>query len=494
MPSLDENGFQPERLQDIKDGMEADLKGFLGGSINLDSRSTLGQIVGIIANLVATAWEGLEAVYNSFSTATASGVSLDRLVALNGIGRLGQTKGTVVVRAYGVLGTPVLAGFVASVAGVATSRWNNTVDAEVDTTTSEAQHIDFSPSAPSSGNWKITFSGQETSSLAHNIDAATLQTALRALSNIGSGNILVTGDMTDGFDLVFAAALADLKWPMVTISANTLSPSAVVTVTEVDRGGSYAELDCLCESFGSIAAPAQSITVIETPVVDITETWNPLAASMGRVTETDSELRARRATILKRQGTATVEGIRNLLLNSVPNVTVALVVENQSGVTDGEGRPGHSFECIVEGGDEQAIADAIWSAKPAGIETFGDISMTVVDSQGLSHTVKFSRPTGVPIYLIIDIVGNADAGEGPVYPADGDAKIKAALVAFGEANYGRGGDVIINALYTPINTVPGVFGITIKAGLAPSPTLSDNIPIAFNQVAQITTGNITVNS
>jgi Phage gp6-like head-tail connector protein len=46
---------------------------------------------------------------------------------------------------------------------------------------------------PTGGTFTLTFNGDSTSSIAYNATAATVQTALQALGNIGSGNVICSG-------------------------------------------------------------------------------------------------------------------------------------------------------------------------------------------------------------------------------------------------------------------------------------------------------------
>ena len=66
-----------------------------------------------------------------------------------------------------------------------------------------------------------------------------------------------------------------------------------------------------------------------------------------------------------------------------------------------EGLPDHSVEFIIEGGDDQEIAELLWQIKGGGIQLYGNVELTVVDSQGRTQTVKFSRPTRLYGYLEI---------------------------------------------------------------------------------------------
>ena len=264
----------------------------------------------------------------------------------------------------------------------------------------------------------------------------------------------------------------------------------VATQSGVISGG-YVDLPFQAESTGPVEAPVGTLTVIETPVSGVTSANNSTEAIVGRAVETDAELRLRRLRVLARSGTATVNGIRNAVL-AVADVSQCMVIENASGTTDGDGRPPYSFETVVLGGTDADIAAAIFSAKPAGIQTYGTSYAVVVDSQNISHTIYFSRPSQITMHLEISVHPNADPDEGDVYPTNGDDLVKAAVLAYAEAAYYMGHDVVLSQFYTPINTVPGVLSIAIRQSVDGATWYSTNKAIAANQIATFDVARMTV--
>ena len=153
---------------------------------------------------------------------------------------------------------------------------------------------------------------------------------------------------------------------------------------------------------------------------------------------------------------------------------------------------------IVVGGADQDIYNMIFAAKPAGINTNGTQTGAVVDSQGISHNVSFSRLVDVPVYVDVTIVPNTNPSAGPVFPSNGLALVQAAIIAYGLANFEPGDTVVVSALATPINSVPGVFGFTTLVGTAYPATSGANLTMNPNQLAQLLagtdgSGNIYVN-
>ncbi|HKL76974.1 MAG TPA: baseplate J/gp47 family protein [Gammaproteobacteria bacterium] len=240
---------------------------------------------------------------------------------------------------------------------------------------------------------------------------------------------------------------------------------------------------------GEVLALAGTLTNIETPVSGWDSVTNPDDGDTGRDEESDSELRQRRQESLQITGAGTVEAIRARMLQQVDDVSAVTIIENRTDTTDAEGRPPHSFETVVSGGIDDDVADLLWEVKPAGIETHGDISVIVTDSQGEPQTIEFSRP--VDVYIWADIT--VDVADSDEFPDGAETTIKEEIVASAEARFGVGDDVIYQALFGPIyNNVPGIGDVTITvasssdAGTQPDPGdyASANIALASNEISR----------
>jgi hypothetical protein len=69
-----------------------------------------------------------------------------------------------------------------------------------------------------------------------------------------------------------------------------------------------------------------------------------------------------------------------------------------------EGAPEHSITPIVEGGEIEDIAEAIYNNRGLGCYMEGDIEETIEDPvYGNETIVRFSRPVYVPVYVEISI-------------------------------------------------------------------------------------------
>lgn len=100
--------------------------------------------------------------------------------------------------------------------------------------TNEQQTITLS-GVPTGGTFTLTFSGQTTSAIAYNASAATVDAALEALSNIGAGDVSVTGSAGGPWTVEFTNALGASNQPAMTGDGASLTGGSgqTITVSEV---------------------------------------------------------------------------------------------------------------------------------------------------------------------------------------------------------------------------------------------------------------------
>lgn len=485
-----EQGFNRKRLSDIKKEIEDVLKAKLGASMNLIAPSVFSTLVGIQAEREALIWELAEDVYNSSYPDTAEGVSLDNAVALSGISRLGATKSTMaIIYLFGTPGTLVPANTVLSVEGNSDARFLTDANSTLIAGTDEVQRILFNDT-PDAGAFELSFKGIETAPIPYTANAAAVQAALRLIA--GLEDVEVSGDFATGFYITFTGASCGLRpQPMLIALNNTLTLSTVpisIGITETTPGVAQGTVTATAETAGPVQAPAGTLTVIETPVSGLDTVLNLEDAVVGRAVESDLELRQRRDESLQVAGAATVEAITSRLRN-LQGVQSVLVIENDTDVTDGDGRPPHSFEAIVLGGEDADIAEEIWESKAAGIATYGDETETITDSMGIPHDIKFSRPTPILIYIEVDILTNS------LYPVGGEDLVKQRLVDTGNVAFSGGKMVVpIPTLIAALAQIPGIIDAEIRVGTAPNPTTDANIPIGLGATAVFDTSRVVVGS
>jgi uncharacterized phage protein gp47/JayE len=238
------------------------------------------------------------------------------------------------------------------------------------------------------------------------------------------------------------------------------------------------------ETGSRFSVSAGDLTSIVTPVTG----WNSVTNAMDSVPGTDKELdpdyKIRQALQLSASGTGTMAAIEAAVGNVV-GVSELTSYENVTGAPDANGLPGKSFQIVVIGGADDAIAQAIWNNKPAGILSFGVDSGTAIDAKGQSQEVNFSRPIEVPIYIDVTLVTSSEY--------QGDASMKALLVSSADSFYTIGKEVVWAKLYQFLFQIPGVLDVTLlEIGGSPSPSGTANISIQSFQVATFDTSRVTV--
>lgn len=232
---------------------------------------------------------------------------------------------------------------------------------------------------------------------------------------------------------------------------------------------------------GSITAGPNTINKIATPTLGWQSVDNAAAATIGDPVETDAELRRRQTFSTALPSLTVLDGTIGAVA-SVSGVTRFRGYENDSDATDANGIPAHSIAIVAEGGDTQAIGEAIAIKKTPGTGTYGTTTVTTFDQHGLPNLINFFRPT--PATIRVEVTIQALTGY-----TTGFASLIAAAVAASIQALEIGDDVLITKLYVPAN-LPGTaagatFDITqlrIKKNAGAFGT--SNLTLAFNEVAK----------
>lgn len=259
--------------------------------------------------------------------------------------------------------------------------------------------------------------------------------------------------------------------------------------------GGTLDVDVEAEETGANAALAGTLTVIETPISGLDSVTNALDATEGRDEESDADLRVRREALLTSQGKGTVDAIRADVLD-VDDVQQAFVFENTTLVTDGDGRPGKSFEVVALTGGaalSASILQAIWESKPAGISAYSDtsggfgVTGNVTDAQGFTQTVGYTLAEPVLAYFALTAVTSSAFGA----TATGVAAIKQSLVDYGGEL--QVGDDIIRSVAIANSFVSGVDDVSdFRLDISASPAATSNIAVGARQIGSVDSSRIEV--
>ena len=275
--------------------------------------------------------------------------------------------------------------------------------------------------------------------------------------------------------------------PAGSLIGSTSATLSFTTIADATIGASgQVDVNARAVEYGATLAPAGTLNKIDTPIYGWQTVTNTADAVPGRAEETDEQLRIRRAQSTATPAQSVVDGIYGALAN-LSSVSRCRVFENVLDTTDANGLPPHSIYCVVDGGAVADIANQIWLRKSAGSTMYGALTQTVTDSQGGAHSIKFSRPGDVNVYITINLVTRSG------WPTDGAQRIKDALVAWGLDEQEIGEELIYSRLFSPVNTVPGFSITSMFIGTSASPTGTANITVPFDSLARVDSARIVVN-
>ena len=296
-----------------------------------------------------------------------------------------------------------------------------------------------------------------------------------------TADVVITGTP---YTQIVKGSVKDVNDVIWNLPANVSIPtSGTVTVTAT------------CSEAGPVAASANEINKINTPTYGWLTVTNPEAAVPGAKTETDAALRVRQAASVAGPSQTMLAGTYAAIA-AITEVQRLAVYENDTNSAEVSadnpyGLPAHSVTCVVEGGDTEAIADAILRHKGIGCYTNGDVVTSLTDSGGFTQNIRFYRPTNVPIY--VNVVLTPYTG----YVSTMADKVKAALFEY-LTGFDIAADVSVSLLFGVAIAVnedvkhPNFGVASIEIGKDPAAMASMDIPIDYNEVVSISEADITV--
>ncbi|GAB1578680.1 baseplate J/gp47 family protein [Bordetella petrii] len=475
------DGFVRPRLPEIRQEIVADFTARLRaagytGDVQTRPDSILGLLIDTFAERETALWEQAEGVYYAMYPGSAIGVSLDRAVSFTGVRRLGDEKSRGYVVLYGQQGTTVPAG--SQISNQLTQTiWATAADAVI--SAGGAADVSIVPTVAPGATYTVTLDGTPysyTSDITPTVAeilaglVAALSTTEYDVSSNGAG-VRIQSDGRQAFG--------------VSLSAN-------LTVDQLGTPVLAETLEPMVEE----AAPG-TLTGIITRINGWDAVNNLQAAAPGRLAENDAELRARYPSGLARLGAATLPSISPNVRDKVQGVTAIKVYHNNTDEVDASGRPPHSLHVVVDGGLDDEIGAAIFQTVAAGIDTHGAVVVTVKDSEGANHDIRFDRPA--PVYVWVKAQLTLLPSTEQEFPTDGYAQVAASILATGQAHQ-ISQDVLQQRFYCGIYQTPGIAVVTLAfahstdPGFMPGPGdySSDNIAIQEYEVAKFDASRIEV--
>lgn len=480
---LQDEGFILKRAPEIKaelDNRAVHLFQDLvpeGDVVDTSESALLGRLIGLVLPSLTELWEVGQGDWSALDPNSATGVSLDNIVQYGGIARFSASPSTAVGLFAGNNGVLIAGGSVVS-------------DTATNNQFSVVGSVALSPSQAAG----VTLSVQSVS----NTTAYTLSYTTSFVTN----NITYTSDGSATEAEILSGLQAIIAGSHPLLSASIVGTTLVVNLVDVFQTSTFSVTSNLainkvrkigqlqCTVNGVISQEANTITNIVTPILGWDSVTNPLAASEGRLQETDEELRIRfRNTKLERSSNI-LDSLYSALLN-LDGVEEVRIYENDTDITDSNGVLPHSFLPVVLGGSSQMIAETIWKNKPMGILSQGNTVIQITDSQGFIHNIGLERPNPVTVYVIVNLSEDTEANT--PFPGDGVQQVQDSIIKYAASNFGVGKDVIYSRLFTPINQIPGHQIDSLFIGTSPSPVGTSNVSINFNSIASFESINITVN-
>lgn len=275
--------------------------------------------------------------------------------------------------------------------------------------------------------------------------------------------------------------------PAGKVVGSTNSAQQWGTLTDVTIGSTgQATVNASPLDKGPITAAAGTLTEILTPIFGWLTVTNPVKAIIGRLEETDEELRARRKLSTSYPGQGFTDAIYAALAN-LNGVRQVRAYENDQLTVDANGQTPRTLHCVLEATSTDAeIGKVIYLNKPVGTPTIGSTEVPVMDSQGIAKAIRFSRAAHVPVYIRVNVTKSIG------YPPNGSDLIKEALVAYG-LTLKIGETLVTSRLYNPVNTVPSHTVTTILTStLNQSNVNISNIAVTYAQLVDIDASRIMV--
>lgn len=386
-------GFVPKRLDTIIDEIHGDLSEKWGVNTRQNPQSFLNVLITNFADSIAELWDTAQDVYNAMYPFSAEGLSLDNAVQFGGIARREAQPTIYPVHCECVDGTVIPEGTLIN------SITNPAVDfqSRASTTVSRAAFnsakVVIAAIQPNAA-YTVIIDGLTYSVMS--MSSPTAGAILGALADEIKGDRL-TAECADGV-LTLADVSGEERHSM------TLSPN--LTTQSVTGIVNFETL-----TVGDTDLPDNTITEIKTAVPGLLTVNNRIPRIAGSLQESDAELRASYAAKIFQRSSRMTDSIRAAILQNVQGVEFCEVQDNPTNDWDEYGRPPHSVEAVVSGGDNNEIATQILNTKAGGISSYGNTEVDLKLNSGESLTIRFTRPVLLYVWFRISVtsLGNLPA-------------------------------------------------------------------------------------
>lgn len=376
---LTPKGPNIKRLDTILAEMHDALSERWGVNTRQNPESLLNHLLTNVADQIAGLWEFGEEVYYSMYPASAEGVNLDNAAQFGGSTRETARKSYYPIHCTGVDGTVLAAGTMISSATNPTTQLSVTENRVISRTAFNKAVVKIA-SLEERDVYTVAINGTVFSYASNGGDALSILRGLAAA--IKEDNFVASVDEEKILLNIDAVDIASTNELILSENLTT------ETVTSIIRFGTV--------ETGNILIPEGVITNIVKADAGLLEVVNLCGYIAGNDEEDDISFRRSYADKIFNRSSNMLESIRSAILNNCQGVISVAGYENPSHEWDDYGRPPHSVEIVVEGGDSQEIAKQIFDNKAGGINTFGDTVIVLPGAYDEDVTIRFNRPQ--PVY------------------------------------------------------------------------------------------------
>ena len=249
-----------------------------------------------------------------------------------------------------------------------------------------------------------------------------------------------------------------------------------------------------CQVTGSIPCPVNNLGTIYQAIPGWDSVSNPAEGVLGNVAESRAAFEARRSASVAINANGFLDTVRATVL-ALPGVLDAFAVENTAGtvsVLNGYTLAPHSILIAAVGGDDAAIAQAIWSKKAPGCDYNGNTTIDVVDTNYSvpqpTYAVRFERPTSTAILFSVTIANST------LVPSDAltqvqNAIINAAAGGDGGAPMSTGEVIYASRFYAPIAAL-GEWAQIVSVLIGTSSPSSYSVTLPITQTPSVVASDI----
>lgn len=440
---LTDNGFVVKPLEVILDEEQQAFKVAFGDDIDLSAQSVAGAYLYNQSIKISQIWELLGGLYTTGDVNSATGVYLDRLANFVGVTRKEATKTTVFPTLWGKVNTSIPKGHLTKDSNENIFELRNALQLN----DLEVSGIELKIKTDSVGS-------------DFEFDIAESEISYTAVSGDDKESIrnklieLIEDEFPNEF--VFDTSKNDI----LKFWHNEGIPNAFVLISddtlEIKTVGNEAIYDA--KVAGAIYVGVGQLNQIVNTISGLNQVINYSQGETGTDTESDDDFRI---AIKTRQKNASGNEVAiSNAVSKLEDVEYVRVYSNRTMSPIGT-RPPKSFEVVVEGGDDEEIAETIFNTAPAGVQPYGTTEVTVKDDEGFNWQIGFSRP--VKKYVWIKVKYTLNNEETPSF--DIPQGIKDNLINWSIENLNIGLDLIYQKLYRPIYDVDGIASAEIKLAM-----------------------------